>query len=83
MSRPKLKQIWHRPFTKMASTVKNGIDRLRKENQRYSAGFPATRLTNWLACDLKPGSSNKVKVISVCIQAKGSIRPELTKISAD
>ena len=34
LSRPKLKQMWHRPITKMASTVKNDIDRLRKGNQR-------------------------------------------------
>ena len=27
-------QKWHRPFTKMASISKNGIDRLRKGNQQ-------------------------------------------------
>ena len=39
MSRPELKQIWHRPFGKawlpiMASTVKNGIACLQKGNRR-------------------------------------------------
>ena len=50
LSRPKQKQIGHRSFWKawlpmMASTVKNGIDRLRNGNQRPRPGLDGSDVT--------------------------------------